>query len=264
MTYEVNGFDVSKWQGRINWDIFGTKGDFFILRAGSIDNITGKCYEDSQFHRNAQLGRVFGKPMGAYFYFRPQYSGIIQADFFSKLIEPYHFDIKPSMDIEEYGGLTYNQVASSAWTFMNRLKRNLGDGMIYTSPGFWNSDFNTNWAHEYDLWVAQWPGTDEPIKPVIPDDWAKHYKQAKFWQWKVGTHGQELGFDRGCHGVDMDIFMGSRVDFEMRYYSEIISPDIIVPKPEPTPIPEILATYTNGSYLMKSKDRKYFKKNRRK
>lgn len=263
MTFEVNGFDVSKWQGVINWNIFGTKGDFYILRAGSIDNITGKCYEDYQFHRNAQLGRVYGKPMGAYWYFRPQYSGIIQADYFSKLIEQYRFEIKPSLDGEEYCGLTYNQVASSAWVFMNRLKRNLGDGMIYTSPGFWNDEFNTTWAHEYDLWVAQWPGYAAQ-NPTIPKDWSRHNKRATFWQWKIGTHGQELGFDIGCHGVDMDTFVGTKAEFDALYYGGSIPPDVTIPAPEPTPIPKLLATYADNSMLMRFKDRNYLKKNRRK
>lgn len=264
MTFEVNGFDVSKWQGDIDWNIFGTKGDFYILRAGSIDNKTGKCYEDYKFHRNAQLGRVFGKPMGAYWYFRPQYSGIIQADYFSKLIENYRFQIEPSLDAEEYCGLTYNQVASSAWVFMNRLLYNLGDGMIYTSPGFWNDAFNTSWAYKYNLWNAQWPNDDSATEPVIPTDWKKHGKKAKFWQHKVGTHGQELGFDRGCHGVDMDRFMGTRAEFEQLYCGTVVPPDVTIPEPEPTPIPKKLVTYSDGSWITKFKDRKYLKKNRRK
>jgi GH25 family lysozyme M1 (1,4-beta-N-acetylmuramidase) len=229
MTFEVNGYDVSKWQGEINWNIFGTKGDFFIIRAGSIDNVTGRCYEDYQFHRNAKLGIPFGKPMGAYWYFRPQFSGIIQADYFSKLVEKYPFKIKASLDGEENAGLSPNQVTSSAWVFMNRLKRNLGDGMIYTSPGFWS--YTTTWANLFDLWDAQWPGTDAQ-KPIIPKDWSSHKKTARFWQWKVGDNGQELGFGIGSKGVDMDRFMGTRAEFDALYNATPI-PD---PTPEPTPL----------------------------
>lgn len=261
MTFEVNGFDFSKWQGKIDWNILGTKGDFYIIRAGSIDNKTGKCYDDYQFHRNAQLGMTFGKPMGAYFYVRPQYSGVIQADYFSKLVEQYKFQIKASMDAEEYCGMSPEQVDTFAWVFMNRLKRNLGDGMIYTSPGFWS--FITTWAYNYDLWNAQWPNDETVTEPDIPLDWSSRGKKALFWQHKVGTHGQELGFDRGCHGVDMNRFMGTREEFEQLYYGGVIPPDVVIPTPEPTPIPQKIATYADGSLLMKWKDRKYFKKNRR-
>ncbi|MFA5714402.1 MAG: GH25 family lysozyme [Candidatus Paceibacterota bacterium] len=237
MTFEVNGYDVSKHQGEINWPVFSTFGDFYIIRAGSIDNVTGQCYEDYQFKNNTQRGLPYGKPMGTYWYFRPQFSGILQADFYCKLIEKYifkpgfnyGFKIEPSCDAEEDAELSANQVLSSIWVFNNRINVNLGViNMIYTSPGFWDDAHVTTWAHEHPLWNAQWPGTNAQ-KPVIPKDWSKHKKQARFWQWKVGNNGQELGFGIGSKGVCMDRFMGTRAEFDALYGTS--------PIPDPTPDP---------------------------
>jgi len=41
----VIGPDVSHWQGLINWGQMASAGaQFVIVRAGSIDGTTGKCY----------------------------------------------------------------------------------------------------------------------------------------------------------------------------------------------------------------------------
>ena len=159
MIFEVNGFDVSKWQGDIDWDVFGTKGDFFIIRAGSIDNVTGVCYADYKLERNAELAIATGKPVGFYFYFRPQFNAYKQADYFCELIKDYKWRIFPSIDVEETGNKSAAVIVTGVNQFLSRVSKNLKtERMNYTSPGFWT--FTTSWAHNDHLWCAGWNSGD--------------------------------------------------------------------------------------------------------
>ena len=141
----VNGTDVSKWQGEIDWQKAKSAGaQFAIIRAGSIDNIAGNCYEDTQFRRNAELAPQ-AMPTGFYWYFRPNWNALIQADFFCDLIQDKSWKIYPVIDVEEHASMTKTAVASAVWSVTNRVYQRTGvRPMIYASAGFWNSHVARN------------------------------------------------------------------------------------------------------------------------
>ena len=229
MTFEVNGFDVSKWQGKIDWDKFITHGDFFIIRAGSI-NMSGECYEDYQLKRNAELAIPFGKPVSFYWYFRPKFNAVTQAEYFINLIKDYKFKLYPVIDVEEDNGKSQAAVAAGVWQFVSKVSKELEmPCMIYTSPGFWNEHVGTTtWARDVPLWCAQW-GSNE--SPYLPRDWSYHGKTAVFWQWQVATNGTDYGVI--SKGLDLNRFMGTREEFNTLFGATIPDPD---PIPEPTPL----------------------------
>ncbi len=209
----VQGIDVSKWQGEIDWQKAKAAGaQFAIVRAGSIDNATGTCYEDFQFRRNAELAPPV-MPVGFYWYFRPNHNAVKQAEFFMNLIRGKGGKIYPALDVEERGGLSGSAVASAVWVFLNRVYQQMQvKCLIYTSPGFWNSNTTrTTWAQEYPLWVAHW----NVQTPILPYDWSKYNKTYTFWQTHVANDGPAYGMQ--SQGLDHDVYNGDWAKFAAEF-----------------------------------------------
>jgi GH25 family lysozyme M1 (1,4-beta-N-acetylmuramidase) len=154
---EILGVDVSKWQGRMDWNKAYDAGiRFAIIRAGSIDNATGVPYTDDLLEQH--YAGIVASPIkvwGFYWYFRPNHDAAVQNQYFINLIQHKGATIPPVIDVEEAGGMTPSQIRR-AITFMVPNHR-----MVYTSPGFWNSHVVTNPGTSWQdggvhLWQAQW------------------------------------------------------------------------------------------------------------
>jgi lysozyme len=220
----VNGIDVSKWQGEIDWQKAKSAGaQFAFIRAGSIDNLSGSCYEDTQFRRNAELAPPL-MPVGFYWYFRPNWNALTQADYFCDLIQDKAGKLYPVIDVEEHGSLNKTAVASAVWSFTNRVFQRLGvRPMIYTSPGFWNARVARNtWAQDFPLWVAHW----NTSTPTLPDDWKNYAVPYRFWQTYVGQDGPDYGMQ--SKGLDHDVYNGEWEQFAREF-------KLGEPGPEPEP-----------------------------
>lgn len=231
----VEGIDVSKWQGEINWQKASSAGaKFAIIRAGSVDNPTGTPYIDFQFHRNAELAPPI-MPIGFYWYFRPNHDPTRQAQFFVDLIRDKDWKLYPAIDVEENGGLSGREVASAVWLFQNRVFQELDvRGLIYTSPGFWNSYVErTTWARDYPLWVAHW----NVSTPTLPRDWSEAGETYKFWQTHVGTDGPEYGMK--SKGLDHDVYNGTYEEFVREFKLGEVPP----PPPEEISVDDFVIDY---------------------
>jgi lysozyme len=229
----VNGIDVSKWQGEIDWQKAKSAGaQFAIVRAGSIDNVVGNCYEDTQFRRNAELAPAT-MPIGFYWYFRPNWNALTQADFFCDLILDKTWKIYPVADVEEFASMTKTAVASAVWSFTNRVFLRLNvRPMIYTSPGFWNSRVARNtWVHDFPLWVAHW----NTSVPTLPEDWKKYGVPYTFWQTHVGQDGTDYGMQ--SKGLDHDVYNGEWEQFVKEFNIDEPGPE---PEPETMPVDDFV------------------------
>ena len=180
----IEGIDVSKWQRAMNWGKAREAGArFAFIRAGSIDNITGKCYTDFQFDRNSSVAPGI-MPVGFYWYFRPNHDVKKQAEYFMQLVEGKTHQLPMVCDIE---------VRGDAWkvrVFCELVSSEMGEKiMIYTSPNAWNDYLvgSKTWADDYPLWIAHW-GT---VAPTVPFPWSKY----AVWQTHVGNDGFEYGAD---------------------------------------------------------------------
>jgi GH25 family lysozyme M1 (1,4-beta-N-acetylmuramidase) len=214
------GIDVSWWQGVWEWDIAEAAGAHFaFIRAGSCNNVSGVCYEDRQFENNALNAPEF-MPVGFYWYFRPQHSATVQADYFANLINPEDWLLPPVMDIESTGGLTPAQVGDACAAFVARVyELTTVWPIIYTRGYFWNDHVAyRSIFDECDLWVARYtskpkpwdnPGENPKLKPDYWNDWT-------FWQYsdegdaeKYGGYGPPNGDD----DVDLNWFNGDLDEF---------------------------------------------------
>lgn len=217
----VQGLDLSFWQSEINWEKVKIAGNqFAILRAGTVDG-GGNCYTDKQFVRNTAEAPKYMKAFGYYWYFRPFKPAVMQANYFYELIKNTGATIYPACDIEESNGLTPGTVINAVDAFLRRLETLGMKPMIYTSPGFYATNFIDKnilnvWVKKYPLWIANW----KVSKPVIP----KPYLTYKFWQWGVLPDGQENGMGIGSVSVDHDIYGGTQEQFDTEFCKDIPTP----------------------------------------
>ena len=192
----IQGIDVSKWQGEMDWAKAAEKVKFAYIRACSVDNTSGTCYEDSQFRRNSVEAPKY-MPVGYYWYFKPNHDPIRQAQYFHALIDKPGYTFPPAADFEDHAGMKPDAVSEKQYVFMNELEKlsNIVP-VIYTSPGFWNvRTTKPSWARVYYLWIAHW----NVSKPTVPYPWNEfdvhQYRIEKEDGGKYGAQSKSIDLD---------------------------------------------------------------------
>lgn len=206
----VLGIDVSKWQSTMSWDITKAAGaQYAFIRAGSINSSTGVCYTDDQFERNAALAPEY-LPCGFYWYFRPNLSVVLQADYFINLIGSKKWTLRPVIDIEEDGGLLAATVRDRLKQMANLIHAALGIWpLIYTRTSFFDPNVATDpmWP-TLDLFIARYDETlSHPWGDGLydPRDWATWV----FWQFSADGNFQGSTFGASSKHIDLDYFNGT-------------------------------------------------------
>ena len=176
----INGIDVSKWQGDMDWAKAKDAGvQFAIIRAGSINNTTGVCYTDDQYHANVAGCYGVGIPYAAYWFFRPNHSAARQADYFLNLADSSGVSVQLWCDVETAGR------ASVVKDFCARLSTTWKVG-IYSNPNTikYLLTGDKAWMSQYPLWLADWT---PPAN--VPAPWSSYL----IWQYGVEPDGPEYG-----------------------------------------------------------------------
>lgn len=228
----VDGMDCSKWQGLMQWDIAKAAGVIFaFIRAGSIDNISGACYTDDQFERNADLAPIYIKFTGFYWYFRPNWDPIKQAQYFANLIRDKTRNLPPAVDVEETGGLSPDKVRDALKAFIKELKIQLDIKfvLIYTRQTVWDSGVSPDpvfsmmplWAARYKLTLTG-PWSDGLYKFRDWLVWA-------LWQWWADGNGQGAKYGAQSADICLDRFNGDMPAFE-KWVNDYGKP---IPEPSP-------------------------------
>lgn len=193
----VQGIDVSHYQGSVNWAAVKNAGIGFAF-AKATD---GNTYADPQFQTNWADMKAAGLLRGAYHFYESNDDPVSQANNFIKAVGSLAVgDLPPVIDIEAYkGDFGGVPLAANVQTWLNIVEQALGrTPMIYTGPSFWNQYMNSSFSR-YALWVAQYG----VAQPKLPNGWNKW----TFWQ------NSESGTVAGVSGsVDTDIFAGSMAD----------------------------------------------------
>ena len=193
----IDGIDVSKWQGTIDWSAAATEIDFAFIRVSD-----GLNFFDGQFDANWDGARANGVVRGAYQFFRPTLDPVAQADLLLSTMGPLEpGDLPPVIDVETSDGASPSQVNDAIEAWIHRVEGELGvKPIIYTSWGLWSSlTGDTARFSSYPLWVANW----EVSCPSVPNAWGAW----AFWQ------HTDSGSVRGIDGdVDENVFNGSYDD----------------------------------------------------
>ena len=198
--YAINGIDVSRHQSYVYWN---------LVKKMMIDNINidfafvkateGVDYNDEMFTRNWKLLQENKITHGAYLYFIPTNSGILQAKKFINTVTLKKGDLPPAVDIEQTFGINKKELKKKLRDCLQTLENHYKvKPIIYSYTEFYNNylgdDFN-----EYPLWVAHYT---EEKKPNIKRNWI-------FWQ-----HSNLGRVDGITEKVDFNVFNGDSLKFK--------------------------------------------------
>jgi lysozyme len=190
---KVIGFDVSEYQGTINWSEVDSIEKYklyyvFIRATAGSDRI------DSNFNENWREARETKLIQGAYHYYRPNENSIEQAKNFIKTVKLRKGDLPPVLDIEK---LPETQSIDSLKIGLKRWVDFVGKHykvkpIIYSGEKYYE-DFLKDEFEDYTFWIANY----NPWRETSDDDWM-------FWQFT------EKAVIKGINQkVDLNIYNGS-------------------------------------------------------
>lgn len=166
----MNGIDVSKHNGTINWAKVDASGiDFALIRAGYGNNISQK---DPKFDENVQGALAHNLHVGVYWfsYAVSPDEARIESDVCRQVIAPYQGKIAFPVAFDyEYDSITYAQkqginptnalIDSMARSFMDNMKTNGWFVTLYTNIDFIRTGrFTADTLAKYDVWLADYSG----------------------------------------------------------------------------------------------------------
>jgi len=201
-----NGIDVSKWQGKIDWQKVKNAGiDFAIIRIGyRAEN--GQLYRDSNADYNIQRAQKVGILVGVYFFSTAinQNEAIEEAQWTVSAIKGYSISYPVVYDCEGYKNsdsrmysLTADQRTQNALGFLDTIKKSGYEGMFYGSK----SDLTDNTAFniseieaKYKIWVAQYKN------PPYPQSQKPDYN-GSYDMWQYTNKGIVPGVEGNCDMV---------------------------------------------------------------
>ena len=201
-----NGIDVSKWQGKIDWQKVKNAGiDFAIIRIGyRAEN--GQLYRDSNADYNIQQAQKVGILVGVYFFSTAinQNEAIEEAQWTVSAIKGYSISYPVVYDCEGFKNsdsrmysLTAEQRTQNAFSFLDTVKKSGYEGMFYGSKSDLtnNSAFNISEIEaKYKIWVAQYKN------PPYPQSQKPDYN-GSYDMWQYTNKGIVSGVEGNCDMV---------------------------------------------------------------
>jgi GH25 family lysozyme M1 (1,4-beta-N-acetylmuramidase) len=183
--------DVSRWQGRINWDKVKASGlvSGIMLRAlgNSAEDAPSKPYIDPTFERNYAECHRLGIPCGVYYYCKA--TGTEEADaelaLLRKVLTGKTVQLPVAVDIED----TYVQAPLDKQTLTDIAAHALGTverwgfyALLYVGLNFAQRELYMGGAalRKYDVWLAKYPRDKSKTKP---DDKPKTDFSFGMWQY---------------------------------------------------------------------------------
>ncbi len=208
----LDGIDVSRWQGTINWTSVKGAGYTFAW----AQSTRGTYLTNNNFIANMNNGKAAGVIMGAYHFAHPATnSPATEANAFWNVAGPYikadGKTLMPMLDIEEFNGHVgatsysdwanqwYNNIVGKATAAGVSVKP-----MLYSSACFM-ANFNSS-CSQFGSFIANYSGDPNTGTP-----WSA-CSSANFWgggAWNFWQYSQ-TGSVPGISGaVDLDVFNGT-------------------------------------------------------
>lgn len=155
----MNGIDVSKWQGTINWKKVKDEGtEFAIIREGWGKKSPSQV--DKQFRANYEGAKNVGIAVGCYHYsYADSVSDArLEAEFCLENIKGMQFEYPICFDIEDKEQLKLNnrQRTEIVKAFCEEIEKAGYYAMVYCNLNWLNNYLYKDELARYDLWLAQW------------------------------------------------------------------------------------------------------------
>lgn len=158
---KFKGIDVSKHNGRIDWEMVKKSGvEFAILRAGFGRENPRQV--DAQFERNYSECRRLGIPVGAYHYSyaKDPADAKKELDFFLKIIDRKQFEYPLCFDIEDESleKKPKKILTDNVITFCGGLKERGYYAAVYCNTDWLNNrlEYSRIKDNDIDIWLADW------------------------------------------------------------------------------------------------------------
>jgi GH25 family lysozyme M1 (1,4-beta-N-acetylmuramidase) len=203
----VRGIDVSRFQGRINWErVADSRAEFAFVQAsrGSGSDcavVRNRCGADEFYARNYLGATDAGIRVGAYHRAFPGGHGRRKTKrdaraeakvFVQRVGDLRRRDLLPALDVETpFGGLGQRALRRWVRVWLDRVRRKLGERpIIYTNSSSWRATGETTrFARAgHRLWIANFD-VDKPSVPA--DNW-----NGNGWSiWQFTSSGNVRGID---------------------------------------------------------------------
>ncbi len=169
-----NGIDVSKWQGKIDWQKVKESGiEFAYIRIGYRGE-KGEIFKDDNADYNIQQAQKAGILVGVYFFSTAinEEEAREEAQWTANAIEGYSISYPVVYDCEGYKKLTSRLFGISAAdrtanaiAFLEEIKNSGYEPMFYVARNdiltnlYWNIN---DISAKYKVWIAQYPSATYP------------------------------------------------------------------------------------------------------
>lgn len=172
------GIDVSRYQGKIDWDTVASSGiQFVMVRVGYRTQGGGILCEDPYARYNLQEAQRVGLKVGAYFFSSAitEAEVIEEANFTANLIDKYRITYPVAYDCEGFRskssrqyGMDQSVRTALAVKFLDTITARGYTPMFYAGRNEMtdNRDWDMGILNRYKVWVAQYPTDPFPITPV--------------------------------------------------------------------------------------------------
>lgn len=197
--YPIRGIDVSNHQKEINWNLV----DKQRVKFAYIKATEGGDFKDKRFKTNWTNARANDIPVGAYHFFTFCKSGIEQAQNFIETVPNETNMLPPAIDLEYSGNckLTKSKdiLLKDIDDFIQTIEKTYNRRMIiYVTERFYN-DYLVDLYPDNRLWVRD---VFKEAHVIDDRDWL-------FWQYADNARISGI-----TTLVDLNIFKGSKLDFE--------------------------------------------------
>jgi len=206
VTY-IQGIDVSKWQGDVNFDMVIAAGfRFAIVKCSEGTGSYDEKFDDNWNKLLDRDGKIY---RGAYHFARPDTQGGDAKDaqnearsFCRKLKSKGGIGVNclpPAIDFEKYSDNNASQTRFYLEAFVKTIEDELGRSpMIYTGPNVWKYEAgNGSYLSHLPLWQVSYTQAAAPPKVIGWDKWT-------IWQWSAGGSYNYYGSVPGVKG-DCDV-----------------------------------------------------------
>ena len=199
--WEVFGVDVSTYQGDVDWTALADQGvDFAFIKATE-----GSGLRDVRFSDNWVEAQAAGLRVGAYHFFSYDSPGADQAANFIAAVPVTEGTLPPVVDLEFYGPyLEHPADRDKTRAILDPLLTALEERyrtkpILYATYRSYQLYLSGGAYRDYPLWISS------PMVSPLFHDW-------DFWQYSHGAHLE--GYQGGVDQIDLDVFRGSREEFE--------------------------------------------------
>lgn len=200
---ELNGIDVSVYQGNIDWKAVKESGvDFAMIRVGYRGWGTGKIVYDSNYKYNLENALKNGIKCGVYFYTQAinETEAREEADFIIDAIKQYNITYPVVIDSEEStvakigraDKLSVEERTKVCDAFCKRVQERGYTGMIYANKFWLNFNLDMTRLSKYKIWLAHYTGS-----PGNKTDY-----NGKYDMWQYTSKGNISGISEN---VDLNI-----------------------------------------------------------